>query len=71
MNKEPSSNDLYLALDLSELHALHKTVGIAIDNLNTKIGKLHPGKIYDQVAGDLRALVGVQREILTVLDEVT
>jgi hypothetical protein len=63
--------EMSLLFTLSEVHALHKTVGIAIDNLNTKISKLHPGKHYDQVAGDLRSLVGVQQEILSVLDGAT
>jgi hypothetical protein len=63
--------ELSLLFTLSEVHALHKTVGIAIDNLNNKISKLHPGKYYDHAAADLRALVGAQQEILSVLDGAT
>jgi hypothetical protein len=64
-------DDLTLSLTLTEVHALHKTIGIAIDNLNTKLARNPHGKIAEMVQADLRALVGVQLEVLTLLDEVS
>lgn len=61
---------LELNFTLTEVHALHKTVGIAIDNLNGKMSKAGRGKAYDQASSDMRALLGVQQEILSVLGEV-
>jgi len=65
-------NDLQLNLTLTEVHALHKTVGIAIDNLNAKIarGGSH-GKFVDGATNDLRSLLSVQQEILALLEEVS
>lgn len=66
-------NDLQLNLTLTEVHALHKTVGIAIDNLNTKIARngSQAGKFVDGATSDLRALLSVQQEILALLEEVS
>jgi hypothetical protein len=61
---------LELNFTLAEVHALHKTVGIAIDNLNMKMSKSGHGKAHSQASSDMRALLGVQQEILTVLGEV-
>lgn len=69
--QESEPDDLCLNLTLTEVHALHKTIGIAIDNLNAKLSRNPHGKIAEAVTADLRALVGVQLEVLTLLDEVS
>jgi hypothetical protein len=64
-------SDIALNLTLSELHALHKTVGIAIDNVTLKIGRQGPDSRHGREASaDLRLLVGIQQEILSAIQEV-
>jgi hypothetical protein len=63
--------EIALNLTLSELHALHKTVGIAIDNVNVKISRQGPDSRHGREASaDLRLLVGIQQEILSAIQEV-
>jgi|DEB19_MinimDraft_3_1074340.scaffolds.fasta_scaffold32512_3 hypothetical protein len=59
-----------LSLDVTfeELSALHKTIGIAIDNLNSKVARLgtdsHRGS---DALSDLNLLANIQRQILDQL----
>ena len=70
MNNETTA-DLYLDLTLQEVYALHKTVSIAIDNLNMKINRSGPDSRYGREAvADLRLLRNINRQILEILDKV-
>lgn len=63
--------DLQLNLTLEEVHALYKTVSIAIDNLNIKIGRAGPDSRHGREAAvDQRLLININREILDLLEEV-
>lgn len=57
-----------LALTFEELSALHKTVGIAIDNLNNKALSRGPDSTIGKAAlAELATLAQVQRQILDIL----
>ena len=56
-----------LTLELPEVEALHKTLGIAISNLLGKVSKAN-GAVYGNVAAaDLSLLSGIQKELLAAL----
>jgi hypothetical protein len=57
-------------LDVGELEALTKTIGIALDNLTHKVTKHGASSPIGQVANsDRRALLSAQTEILSALGE--
>jgi len=62
---EPSLN---LEVTFEEISALHKTIGIAIDNLNSKVVRLGPDSHRGEEAmNDLHLLANIQRQILDIL----
>lgn len=62
------TSDYTLELTLEELSALHKTVGIAIDNLNTKAMNRGPDSKHGKIAlQELSALASIQRQILDII----
>lgn len=59
-----------LELELEEIEALSKTIGIAIDNLGSKIKKHGTSsEIGKSAVSDRFYLLGVQGEILVALSE--
>lgn len=61
-------NDYTLDLTLDELSALHKTIGIAIDNLNAKAINRGPDSKHGKIAlSELTTLASIQRQILDII----
>lgn len=57
-----------LDLTFEELSALHKTIGIAIDNLNAKVTQRGMDSKHGKIAlAELSALASVQRQILDII----
>lgn len=57
-----------LDLTFEELSALHKTIGIAIDNLNAKAIQRGPDSKHGRVAlAEMSALASIQRQILDII----
>jgi hypothetical protein len=62
--------ELSITLSLQEVESLHKTIGIAIQNLISKMTKYGPDSKYGkESSADMRNLVAVQEEILSLLYE--
>jgi hypothetical protein len=62
---EPTLN---LELTFDEVSALHKTIGIAIDNLNGKASSRGPNSsLGRQALGELALLANIQRQILDII----
>lgn len=62
---EPTLN---LELTFDQVSSLHKTLGIAIDNLNRKVNERGPdSKLGREALSDLTSLASVQRSVLDIL----
>ncbi len=69
--KNRNMKELTITLTLVELEALHKTLGIAIQNTMGKVDREGQHTKYGKAANsDLKALLGIQQEVLAALDEV-
>lgn len=63
-------NDLTINITLRQAQALHKTIGIAIDNIQTKISRTANPTVVAQSNDELNSLIGVQQQVLSILMEV-
>lgn len=55
-------------LDFDELSALHKTLGIAIDNLSIKVSQRGPDSKHGKTAlAELALLASIQRQVLDII----
>jgi len=62
---EPTLN---MELTFDQVSALHKTIGIAIDNLNRKVNERGPdSKLGREALSELNALAAIQRNVLDIL----
>lgn len=62
--------DYELNLTFEELSALHKTIGIAIDNLNMKATNRGPDSKHGRIAlAELSTLASIQRQILDIITD--
>jgi hypothetical protein len=61
-------DDLKMALSLAEVEALLKTVGIAVQNLVSKLNKVGPHHpVGRTVNAELQTLIPVQQRLLTLI----
>jgi hypothetical protein len=64
-------HELTLNLSLEEVMALHKTLGIAIDNLSNKMFKHIDNKnLLKASQVDMQLLVAIQQQVLDIITEV-
>lgn len=69
MKRKSEPNDLRINLTLTEAQGLHKTIGIAIDNLQTKMLRTSQQAVLEAAQADLTSLVSVQRQLLSLIVE--
>lgn len=69
-NEAVTIDDQVLYLSVYEVDALHKTLGIAIDNLSRKIAKAPPNsRAHRDSTADYSSLIRTQRKVLEILAE--
>lgn len=64
-------NDYTINITLTQAQALHKTIGIAIDNLQTKLLRTVDNRaLAKSTQEELAALAQIQQQVLSMIIEV-